>query len=144
MVIALLLLALLPDPAGVHTVADTLCAESSHNWHDAEAVAAVIVNRADAPGFRSTLAGVVTQPGQFANGCPRARMHLMHYLISLRAHLRLLDPPPWVEDDVLWFCASWSRAMGIWPDRYAEAGRTQRRRGSGTMHVYWRRRPRKG
>jgi len=138
MVTVLLLLALLPDAREVAVVADTLCAESSHNWPDAEAVAAVVVNRADAPGFRPTLSGVVTQPGQFASGCPRARMRPMHYMIALRARLRLLDPPPWLEPDVFWFCASWSRAMRLWPSRYDEVGRTKRLRRAGTMHVYWR------
>jgi len=143
MVTVLLFLALLPDARDVIVVADTLCAESSHNWSDAEVVASVIVNRANAPGFGLTIGDVVTQRGQFASGCPRDRMSVRHYLIAIRARLRLLSPPAWMEPDVLWFCASWSRAMRIWPKDYSEAGRTRRRRGGKTMHVYWRRRPMK-
>lgn len=135
--IALVVLLLL---ARLEPVADTICRESSRNWPDAEAVAAVIVNRVDA-GVGATPTDVVLQRHQFAHGCDQRTRHVKHYLLSARVHLGWVRPPSWMAKDVLWFCAGKSRAARTWHRRFSVAGKTQRLRSERVAHIYWRARP---
>ena len=117
-------------------VADVLCAESGHDWRDAELVAAVVRHRHLESG--RSLARVVTRPRQFAAGCAARglgdRLHWRHIEVAARAHAGRLDTPAWMTEDVWYFCSvpRGGCARWRWLDRLQLAGE------SPSGHAYWR------
>jgi len=124
---------LLSALATVAAAADVACSEASQDYAEGELVLAVASHRSAASG--RPLLVELTEPRQFAHGCPPARMTWRHYVLGLRAVVGALDRPEWMSRDVLWFCApnvawKWQRP-GRWSSRLVVAGRRR--------HIYWRR-----